>query len=40
MDALSASMRKLLDLADQQRRAMPAVEYEAAIHAAVNLQRW
>ena len=35
-----AALRELLDLHDQQRRAVPAVDYEAAIHAAVNLQRW
>lgn len=35
-----AALRELLDLHDQQRRAVPAVEYEAAIHAAVNQQRW
>lgn len=35
-----AALRDLLDLHDQQRRAVPAVDYAAAIHAAVNLQRW
>lgn len=35
-----AALSELLDLHDQQRRAVPAVDYEAAIHAAVNLQRW
>jgi hypothetical protein len=35
-----AALRDLLDLHDQQRRAVPAVDLEAAIHAAVNPQRW